>query len=181
MLKRLAIVNSIISRSLSSTDELCALLRCVVQSVNSSPVSIQTQALALAGSQSWLTLLRPSIPIGWRLRLLRENFTQQTQYELSTQFVKVHVPQSAAFFFCMSHRFLLQPNWVVILVHSLTVVWIPLKCNNSRHLVYTHMPSSLSKHGLALAIPAAKGQWCLVTGRWLRVGLRRTGHASQTQ
>ena len=25
------------------------------------------------------TLLRPSIPIGWRLRLLRENFTQQTQ------------------------------------------------------------------------------------------------------
>jgi len=29
-----------------------------------SPVSIQTQ--------SWLLLLRPSIPIGWRLRLLRE-------------------------------------------------------------------------------------------------------------
>jgi len=23
--------------------------------------------------QSWLPLLRPSIPIGWRLRLLREN------------------------------------------------------------------------------------------------------------
>jgi len=51
-----------------------------------SPVSIQTrslalgkrkpqetQALSLASSQSWLTLLRPSIPIGWRLRLLREN------------------------------------------------------------------------------------------------------------
>jgi len=53
-----------------------------------SPVSIQTQslawrallkrkpqetpALALASSQSWLPLLRPSIPIGWRLRLLRE-------------------------------------------------------------------------------------------------------------
>ena len=34
------------------------------------PVSIQTQALALASSQSWLPLLRPSIPIGWRLRLL---------------------------------------------------------------------------------------------------------------
>ena len=32
----------------------------------------ETQALALAGSQSWLPLLRPSIPIGWRLRLLRE-------------------------------------------------------------------------------------------------------------
>ena len=32
----------------------------------------QTQALALASSQSWLPLLRPSIPIGWRLRLLRE-------------------------------------------------------------------------------------------------------------
>ena len=61
----------------------------------SSPVSIQTQslalralrkripqemqALALASSQSWLPLLRPSIPIGWRLRLLRENFTQRTQ------------------------------------------------------------------------------------------------------
>jgi len=34
---------------------------------------------ALASSQSWLPLLRPSISIGWRLRLLRENFTQQTQ------------------------------------------------------------------------------------------------------
>ena len=33
----------------------------------------ETQALALASSQSWLPLLRPSIPIGWRLRLLREN------------------------------------------------------------------------------------------------------------
>jgi len=58
-----------------------------------SPISIQTQSLALralrkrkpqdkqvfvlASSQSWLPLLRPCIPIGWRLRLLRENFTQQ--------------------------------------------------------------------------------------------------------
>jgi len=33
----------------------------------------------LASSQSWLPLLRPSIPIGWRLRLLREIFTQCTQ------------------------------------------------------------------------------------------------------
>jgi len=32
----------------------------------------ETQALALASSQSWLPLLRPSIPIGWHLRLLRE-------------------------------------------------------------------------------------------------------------
>ena len=52
-----------------------------------SPVSIQTQslalrkrkpqetqALALASSQSWLPLLRPSIPIGWCLRLLRCGF-----------------------------------------------------------------------------------------------------------
>jgi len=46
----------------------------------------ETQALALASSQSWLPLLRPSIPIGWRLRLLRErlrflrfSFTQRTQ------------------------------------------------------------------------------------------------------
>ena len=38
----------------------------------------ETQALALASSQSWLPLLRPSIPIGWCLRLLREN-TQRTQ------------------------------------------------------------------------------------------------------
>jgi len=45
----------------------------------SSPVSIQTQSLALASSQSWLPLLRRSIPIDWRLRLLREIFTQQTQ------------------------------------------------------------------------------------------------------
>jgi len=30
----------------------------------------ETQALALASSQLWLLLLRPSIPIGWRLRLL---------------------------------------------------------------------------------------------------------------
>jgi len=43
----------------------------------------ETQALALASSQSWLPLLRPSIPIGWRLRLLRENFTQQTQTGLN--------------------------------------------------------------------------------------------------
>ena len=28
----------------------------------------ETQALALASSQSWLPLLRPNIPIGWRLR-----------------------------------------------------------------------------------------------------------------
>jgi len=28
----------------------------------------ETQALAFASSQSWLPLLRPSIPIGWRLR-----------------------------------------------------------------------------------------------------------------
>jgi len=33
----------------------------------------ETQALALASRQSWLPLLRPSIPIGWRLRLLRES------------------------------------------------------------------------------------------------------------
>jgi len=61
-----------------------------------SPVSIQTQllalrkrkpqetqALALTSSKSWLPLLRPSIPIGWRkrkhLRFLRFSFTQRTQ------------------------------------------------------------------------------------------------------
>jgi len=31
----------------------------------------ETQALALASSQSWLPLLRPSIPIGWRLRCVK--------------------------------------------------------------------------------------------------------------
>jgi len=36
----------------------------------------ETQAIALASSQAWLPLLRPIIPIGWRLLLLRENFTQ---------------------------------------------------------------------------------------------------------
>jgi len=40
----------------------------------------ETQALAFASScQSWLPLLRPNFPICWRLRLLRENFTQQKQ------------------------------------------------------------------------------------------------------
>ena len=52
----------------------------IVKNQAVSPVSIQTQslalrkrkpqetqALALASSQSWLPLLRPSIPIGWRL------------------------------------------------------------------------------------------------------------------
>ena len=65
-----------------------AFLTAISAGVLLSPVSIQTQslalralrkrkpqetqALALASSQSWLPLLRPSIPIGWRLRLLRE-------------------------------------------------------------------------------------------------------------
>jgi len=43
------------------------------------PQPQETQALVLASSQSWLPLLRPRIPIGWRLRLFREIFTQQTQ------------------------------------------------------------------------------------------------------
>jgi len=40
----------------------------------------ETQTLALASSQSWLPLLRPSIPTGWRSRLLREVYaTHATQ------------------------------------------------------------------------------------------------------
>jgi len=39
----------------------------------------ETQALASASNQSWLPLLRPSIPIGWRLRLLREIFKQEME------------------------------------------------------------------------------------------------------
>jgi len=42
----------------------------------------ETQALALASSQSWLPLLRPSIPIGWRLRLLREIFETTQKHQL---------------------------------------------------------------------------------------------------
>jgi len=70
----------------------------VCNAVASSPVSIiqtqsltlralrkrkpqETQALALASSQSRLPLLRLSIPIGWRLRLLRENATQAIAFE----------------------------------------------------------------------------------------------------
>ena len=40
----------------------------------------ETQALALASSQSWLPLLRPSIPIGWHLRFL---FTQRKRLRLN--------------------------------------------------------------------------------------------------
>ena len=39
----------------------------------------ETQAFALASSQSWLPLFRPSIPIGWRLRLLREIFNRNVR------------------------------------------------------------------------------------------------------
>jgi len=81
---------------------------------DSSPVSIQTQSLALralralckrkpqetqefalASSQSWLPLLRPSIPIGWRLRLLRENFTQLKKSTRGDNFT--HTPCHAPF------------------------------------------------------------------------------------
>ena len=43
------------------------------------PRLLSTWSTVSIQSQSWLPLLQPSIPIGWRLRLLRENFTQQTQ------------------------------------------------------------------------------------------------------
>jgi len=39
----------------------------------------ETEALALASSQSWLPLLRPIIPIGWRLRLRLLTATHLTQ------------------------------------------------------------------------------------------------------
>jgi len=42
----------------------------------------------LASSQSWLPLLRLSIPIGWRLHLLREIFTQETQAPANTALYK---------------------------------------------------------------------------------------------
>jgi len=74
----------------------------------------ETQALALASSQPWLPLLRPIIPIGWRLRLLRENFTQQTQaiaFEWKPGF-KVHVTQSAAVAEILTFR------WSRIIIHA---------------------------------------------------------------
>jgi len=61
----------------------------------------ETQAFALASNQSWLPLLRPSIPIGWRLRLLRENF-MHTQEIQALAFLAVfvyatHATQAIAF------------------------------------------------------------------------------------
>jgi len=55
----------------------------------------ETQALALACSQSWLPLLRPSIPIGWRLRLLRENLANASAC-VSCGF-RTHATQAIAF------------------------------------------------------------------------------------
>jgi len=53
----------------------------------------ETQALiALASSQSWLPLLRPSIPIGWRLRLLRETLAFLAVFVYAT-----HATQTIAF------------------------------------------------------------------------------------
>jgi len=57
-------------RTTQLTGQLLRLSTCNI----SSPVSIQTQSLALASSQSWLPLLRPSIPISWRLRLFSCGF-----------------------------------------------------------------------------------------------------------
>jgi len=52
----------------------------------------ETQALALASSQSWLPLLRPSIPIGWRLCLLREILhATNASKECSVAFLAVFV------------------------------------------------------------------------------------------
>ena len=83
----------------------------------SSPVSIQTQSLALASSQSWLPLLRPSIPIGWRLRLLRESkrlrflrfsFTQRKALRLNGNRASVTVwswvELSAVWWWCSRYR-----------------------------------------------------------------------------
>ena len=54
----------------------------------------ETQALALARSQSWLPLLRPSIPISWRLRLLRESLPTQA---LALLAIFVYATQAIAF------------------------------------------------------------------------------------
>jgi len=48
----------------------------------------ETQALALASSQSWLPLLRPSIPVGWRLRLLRKIFTPILKFSFQNPFTE---------------------------------------------------------------------------------------------
>ena len=84
----------------------------------SSPVSIQMQSLALralrkrtpqetqklASSQSWLPLLRPSIPIGWRLRLLREALAFLAVFVYAT-----HATQAIVFEWKPGFR-LLEPN-----------------------------------------------------------------------
>jgi len=57
----------------------------------------QTQALALASSQSWLPLLRPSIPIGWRFRLLREILPTQALAFLAVFVYATHATQAIAF------------------------------------------------------------------------------------
>jgi len=54
----------------------------------------ETQALALASNQSWLPLLRPSIPIDWRLRFLSENFTHDW---LLANASATHATQAIAF------------------------------------------------------------------------------------
>jgi len=58
----------------------------------------ETQAIALASSQSRLPLLRPSIPIGWRLRLLRELLLANASACVSCGFrVFVYATQAIAF------------------------------------------------------------------------------------
>jgi len=99
-----------------------------------SPVSIQTQslalhalralrkrkpqekqALALASSQSWLPLLRPSIPIGWRLCLLHENFTQQTQAPANRNaWLKQWLPWLAAIAFEWKPGFIHSHSWCYV-------------------------------------------------------------------
>jgi len=56
----------------------------------------ETQALALASSQSWLPLLRSSIPTGWRLRLLREMPTQALAF-LAVFVYATHATQAIGF------------------------------------------------------------------------------------
>jgi len=58
----------------------------------------ETEALALASSQSWLPLLRPIIPIGWRLRLLRELPTQALAFlAVFVYATATHLTQAIAF------------------------------------------------------------------------------------
>ena len=79
----------------------------------------ETQALALASSQSWLPLLRPSIPIGWRLRLLREILTEvHLKGRRLNQCVYVYVCLVYVLRICIQKYFTVSQSHTIPHLHS---------------------------------------------------------------